>query len=287
MVPPRRHKQRALQKAAAILTAPGAGALLSVALFAVTGAYGIVKGGHYAAYVAREGEPADILAKALGFSIQAVTISGARELKEQEILALAGISPRNSLLFLDAGKTRERLKTLALVKEAAVSKLYPGRLLIEIEERVPFALWQSGGEIKIVAADGVALGVLRDRRFIGLPFVAGEGANEKLGEYMALLEAAGGLRSKITAGVRVAGRRWTLKTSDGIDILLPETGAEAALAMFAELERSYHLLAKDVLLFDLRQPGRLVARLTEEAAAGRAAAAAKAAKAAKAKGRRP
>src|SRR5579885_3239797 len=43
MVPPRRHKQRALQKAAAILTAPGAGAPLSVPLSAVPGPSGSSK----------------------------------------------------------------------------------------------------------------------------------------------------------------------------------------------------------------------------------------------------
>lgn len=277
--PPRRQKQSLLQKFLDLLARPGASAFFSVALLTAVGAYGAVKGGHYAAFVEKEGEPADILAKALGFSIKAVTISGARELKEQDILAVAGISPRNSLLFLDAAKIRERLKALALVKEAAVSKLFPDRLLIEVEERQPFALWQSGGEVKIVAADGVPLGKLRDTRFVDLPFVVGQGANEKLGQYMALLETAGDLRGKIIAGVRVAGRRWTLKTANGIDILLPEMDPEAALARLTELHRAYHLLDKDVLSLDLRQPGRLVARLTQEAGAERAAAVAKKTKA--------
>jgi len=67
---------------------------------------------------------ADLVAKALGFSIKSVTISGERELKEQDLLTLAGIGPRNSLLFLDVAKIRERLQQLPLVKEAAVTKLY-------------------------------------------------------------------------------------------------------------------------------------------------------------------
>src|SRR6202011_6247539 len=118
--------------------------------------------------------------KALGFSIKAVTIAGERELKEQDILAVAGIGPRNSLLFLELAKIRERLKQLPLVKEAAVTKLYPDRLLIEIEERQPFALWQSDGQVQIVAADGVAVAPMRDQRFTRLPLVVGARANEKL-----------------------------------------------------------------------------------------------------------
>src|SRR5262245_23186057 len=227
------------------LPRPGAGAAFSFALLSAVGVYGAIKGGHYAAFVARHGEPGDLLAKSLGFSIEAVTISGAHELKEQDILAISGIGPRNSLLFLDAVKIRSNLKLLPRVKEASVTKLYPNRLLIEIEERAPFALWQNDGELRIVAQDGVALGLVQDRRFVHLPFVAGDGANEKIGEYMALLEVAGDLRERIFAGVRVASRRWTLKLTNGIDVLLPETDAGAAVARLVEIQRIHHILDKD------------------------------------------
>jgi len=271
VAPVRRPRQGLRHKILARLAGPGTGACFSLALLAAAGAYGAVKGGHYAAFVAAEGEPADILAKALGFSIKAVTIAGERELKEQDILAVSGIGPRNSLLFLDVGKIRERLKQLPLVKEAAVTKLYPDRLLIEIEERQPFALWQCDGQVRIVAADGVPVAAMRDQRFIHLPLVVGAGANEKLDQYLALLETAGDLRERIVAGVLVAGRRWTLKTANGIDVLLPEMEPAAALARLVDLQRTSHVLDKDILSLDFRQPGRVVARLGQEAAAERAA----------------
>ena len=269
--PPGRLPRRGLRhKILDRLAGPGMGACFSLALLMAVGGYGAVKGGHYAAYVATHGQPADIAAKALGFSIKAVTIAGERELKEQDLLAIAGISPRNSLLFLDAAKIRERLQRLPLVKEAAVTKLYPDRLLIEIEERQPFALWQCDGNVQIVADDGVPIAAMRDQRFIHLPLVVGAGANEKLSQYIALLETAGDLRERIVAGVLVAQRRWTLKTANGIEILLPETEPEAALAMLVSLQRTSQILDKDLISLDLRQPGRLVARLTEEAVAERA-----------------
>lgn len=271
MPPARQPRPGVRHKILALLAGPGTGACFSLALLAAVGAYGAVQGGHYAAIVARQGEPSDILAKALGFSIKAVTIAGERELKEQDILGVAGIGPRNSLLFLDVAKIRERLKQLPLVKEAAVTKLYPDRLLIEIDERQPFALWQCDGQVQIVAADGVPLAAMRDQRFIRLPLVVGVGANEKLGQYLALLETAGDLRERIVAGVLVAGRRWTLKTANGIDVLLPEMAPEAALATLVDLQRTSHVLDKDILSLDLRQSGLFVARLGEEAAADRAA----------------
>ncbi len=270
-MPPARQKRLGLRhKILNRLAGPGTGACLSLSLLAAVGGYGAVKGGHYAAFVAAQGQPADLVAKALGFSIKSVTISGERELKEQDLLTLAGIGPRNSLLFLDVAKIRERLQQLPLVKEAAVTKLYPDRLLIEIEERQPFALWQCDGKVLIVAADGVPVAGMRDQRFIHLPLVVGAGANEKLSQYMALLNTAGDLRERIVAGVLVAKRRWTLKTANGIELLLPETEPEAALARLVELQQTSHILDKDLISLDLRQPSRLVARLTEEAAAERA-----------------
>ena len=270
-MPPARQKRLGLRhKILNRLAGPGTGACLSLSLLAAVGGYGAVKGGHYAAFVAAQGQPADLVAKALGFSIKSVTISGERELKEQDLLTLAGIGPRNSLLFLDVAKIRERLQQLPLVKEAAVTKLYPDRLLIEIEERQPFALWQCDGKVLIVAADGVPVAAMRDQRFIHLPLVVGAGANEKLSQYMALLDTAGDLRERIVAGVLVAKRRWTLKTANGIELLLPETEPEAALARLVELQQTSHILDKDLISLDLRQPSRLVARLTEEAAAERA-----------------
>lgn len=257
-------------KILARLAGPGTGIVFASALLLSTGLYGAVKGGHYEAFKAAQGAPADILAKAFGFGIEAVTIAGESELAESDILAAAGIGPRNSLLFLDVAKVRERLQALPLVKDVSVTKLYPDRLLIEVEERQPSALWQKGGHVDIIAADGMPLDAMRDQRFIHLPLVVGAGANERLGEYLGLLGVAGDLRDRVRAGILVAQRRWTLKTTDGIDILLPERDPEAALAGLVRLQRESRILDKDLLSLDLRQPGRVVARLTEDGAAARA-----------------
>jgi len=243
---------------------------LTVGLLGGVGFYGAVKGGEYSAFVAANGSLIDIAAKMVGFGIKAVTIVGEHELDEHEILEGAGISPRNSLVFLDVAEIRERLKQIPLVKEASVSKLYPDRLVIEIEERHPSALWQKNGEVQIVAADGMPLDRLRDNRFIGLPFVVGEAANDHLSEYMAIRDQLGDLKDRISAGIYVSQRRWSLKASNGVEIDLPETGVEAAVATLVQLQRDSRILDKDVLSLDLRQPGRVVARLTADAANARA-----------------
>jgi cell division protein FtsQ len=267
---PRRSRNSHYNRALGLLSGSGATFFFVAGLFLSTGVYGAVKGGQYDALVAAKGEPADIVARALGFNIKAVTIAGESGLSEAQILAAAGVGPRNSLPFLNVAAVRERLQKIPLVKEVAVTKFYPNRLLIEVEERQPSALWQTDGVVHVVAADGTALDAMRDRRFANLPLVVGDGANIRLSEYLTLLDAAGDLRQKIRAGIFVSGRRWNLKMDDGVDVLLPEGNPTAAIVSLVRLQREAHILDKAVLSIDLRQPGRMVAHLTDEAEAERA-----------------
>jgi cell division protein FtsQ len=245
--------------------------LAVLALFGLVGAAGFVENGGYAALVASEGELYDIAARAAGFPISAVTITGQSRLSERELLDAARVGPRNSLPFLDATAVRERLTQVPLVKSARVMKLYPDRLVIAIEERQPSALWQRDGRIAVISEDGVPIDELRDQRYLGLPFVVGEGAQKRLLEFHMLTAKAGDLAHRIKAGVLVAGRRWNFEMTNGVTVKLPELDPFSALETLARLQREARILDKDVMCIDLRIPDRVAVRLTEEAASAREA----------------
>jgi cell division protein FtsQ len=132
------------------------------------------------------------------------------------------------------------------------------------------SIWQKDGKLLVVATDGTPIQELTDQRFTELPFVVGKGANERVAEFLKIIDNAGDLRSRIRAGILVGERRWTLKMTNGLDVKLPESDPEAAIVQFARLARDSRLLDKDLVSIDLRVPGRIYARLTEEAAAARA-----------------
>lgn len=240
-----------------------------VLFLAASSLYGAVRGGQYQAFVATYGTPGDLAARALGFGISAITITGESELHTSEILATARISPRNSLLFLDVAAVRDRLKRLALVQNVSVRKLYPHRLLIAITERKPFALWQKDGVVALISSDGTVLAQVHhlDAREAALPFVVGDGANRRIGEFVRLVAAAGDIGPRIRAGMLISRRRWDLKMKSGLEVKLPESDPIAAVEEFARLARDDDLLDKDLISVDLRIPGRLVARISDEAAA--------------------
>ncbi len=249
-----------------LVSRPGFGVALVLALLGGAGAYGFVRGGHYDVWTAELGRPADLIGRALGFGVSVIAFSGQQELLNAELLEASGVTTRDSLLFVDAQAVRLRVKAMPLVREATVRKLYPDQLLITVTERKPYALWQFDGEVSVISADGTAIDKMRDQRFSRLPFVVGDGANERVPEYLSLAGAAGELKSRIVAGTLVGQRRWNLKLNNGVDIRLPENGAEAAIARLAALARDHKLPDKDVIAIDMRAAGRVIVRLSEEAA---------------------
>jgi len=120
----------------------------------------------------------------------------------------------------------------------------------------------------VIAADGTVLGPL-DPRFAALPFVVGHGAAARAKEFLALLEHYPGVRDQLRAAILVAERRWTLRLKNGIDIRLPETGTEAALATLVQLDRDKQLLTRDIVAVDLRLPDRVSVQLSDAAATSR------------------
>jgi len=231
---------------------------------------GLLAGGQFERFTRMHGTPADILARAAGFGIREVAVVGNTELRPAEVVAATGITGANSLPFLDIQAVQEKLKQVPLIATAGVRKLFPDKLVITIAERVPFGLWQKEGTVHLVSADGTVIDDLHDERFIRLPFVVGEGANQRIVEYADILASAPTLKDRIRAGTLISERRWTLKLRNGVEIKLPEVAPGEALKGLARLDQDFNVLDKAILSVDLRVPGRVAFRLTEDAAKARA-----------------
>ncbi|MBV1706429.1 MAG: cell division protein FtsQ/DivIB [Hyphomicrobiales bacterium] len=248
---------------------PGIGTALALLFLVSTASVSLVQSGQYAKFAAESGGIGDILARSLGLGVKAIVITTDNGMTPGQILPATGITQLSSTLFLNADAIRTRLLALPRIKQAAVRVLYPDRVVIDIQERRPFAIWQDNGKLSVISADGTPIETASSRRWAGLPFVVGPQANMQIGDFAKLIAVAPTLKSRIRAGVLVSGRRWDLKMSNGIDVRLPEHHAEAALKTLAMLEATSHVLEKDILSLDFRAPGRMVARLSADAYAAR------------------
>ncbi len=230
---------------------------------------GAVKGNHVENIVSTLSDARNAAANAFGFRITNVAITGRKQLTQDEILAVGGVTGRSSLLFLDAATVRDKLKASPWIADATVLKLYPGQLQIEITERKAFALWQQDGALSVIADDGTVLEPWVSRNFVSLPLVVGKGAESRAKDFLALLAQYPQVRSAVKALVFVGERRWNLRLADGLDVRLPETGVEKSLALLSKLDREDRLFSRDITAIDLRLPDRVVVRLSEDAAKAR------------------
>lgn len=216
--------------------------------------YGLVIGGQL-------GRLGDSMLVFLGLGIEDIQIAGYSE--TSELAVLEKLEASGSLVWYDLGEAQKRVEGLPWVARAVVRKFYPSTLTVEIEERTPFALWQQGGDVRIIDDTGTEIVPLEDPRFAKLPFMVGEGANEKAAQFFIEILAEPTIVEQLRAAVFVAGRRWDLHLDNGVTVKLPENNVRGALAQLVKLDAERQLLARDVVVVDLRLPDRVTVRLPE------------------------
>lgn len=231
---------------------------LTVAVVLTGGAAGLVQGG----------QADEMLAGATawaGFRIADVQIEGVKEISRIDVLTNIDLGAERSLFSFDVHKARDELKRLAWASDVSVSKAYPDKVIVKVVERTPFAIWQNGQALYLVERDGHEI-VPYDDRFAGLPLIVGKGANSEAAALIASVERHAELAGQVKAYVWVADRRWNLTLNNGINVLLPETGAEQQLAALASMQREEGVFDRAIEVIDLRFNDRVVIRLTPEAA---------------------
>lgn len=241
---------------------PWQGTFAALGFLAAWGGYGLWLSGGWRTTV-------DALTAAAGFSVASIEIRGLAEADSTEISDRIDVTGASSLLMLDAEKARARIAEIPWISDVTVKKLYPNRIVVALTERVPFALWQDEGRIRVVDRTGAVMSDTIQPRHVGLPLVVGAGADKRLEEAVALMNAAPAIRPRIRAAVLVAERRWNLITVDGVEIMLPEDEPRAALARVADLQAAKKLLDRDLVVVDTRVPDRLFVRLSDAAATAR------------------
>ena len=131
--------------------------------------YGMVLGGHF-------NDAASTTTASLGFEVDAVTITGHRFMREQDILDVLGLQTGVSLVTFNVAAAHQTLLREPWVESASVRKIYPGKLQINLEERRPFAVWQRGQNKSIIDREGLVLDDYNAEIYQGLPFLVGHGA---------------------------------------------------------------------------------------------------------------
>lgn len=205
----------------------------------------------------------------LGLRIARVDIEGRVKTPEPLLDAAIGAIPGTPILAYSVRAARARIESINWVLNATVERRLPDTIVVRLEERRPFAVWQHNGTFKLIDRKGNVVTDSNVADFASqLPLVVGAGANAPTGTdkpcvAALLLDALATqpvIQSRVVAAVRVGERRWNLRLKNGIDVMLPEGAAQQALAELAKLEAQHKLLDRPLLMIDMRLPDRFVFR---------------------------
>jgi len=229
------------------------------------GGYALTRPGLLAGLGRAGADGALSLTGALGLSVRQILVEGRARVPAQTVMTSIAISRGTPILGVDVAEARARLEQLSWIESAVVERRLPDTIFVRLVERQPLALWQHGGRFSVIDAKGVA--ITDDvGPFASLPIVVGDDAPPHAEALLLLLATEPDLQKRVTAAVRVGGRRWNLKLDNGIDVSLPEEDAASAWSRLAALDRQNKLLSRDVVAIDLRLPDRLIVRVGADSA---------------------
>lgn len=223
-----------------------------------------------AAARAADGAAADI-----GFALDDIAVRAMPDAPElsptrvEEVRALLADTDRHSLLAADPADVRARVESLDWVASARVRRLWPERILVEVERRQEVALWREDGETSVIDINGERLLSARAADNADLPLVVGRGAGPAAHDVLAALDGLPDVRERMRALVRVNDRRWNMELKSGAVVALPEFDPAAALTQLSRLQEQYALLDRPLSRIDMRVPGRLAVRVEPALAGGR------------------
>lgn len=200
----------------------------------------------------------------MGLRIEEVLVEGRNRTEGALILSQLGLVRGLPILSVDPQEAKQTLEALPWVRQASVERQLPDTIYIRLQERAPLALWQQNGAVRVIDHLGQVIPDIEPRRFAHLPLVVGPDAAAHAAGLIAVVNSEPELKERVTAAVRVAGRRWNIEIEGRIDVRLPADDAEAAWAQLAKIERQQGLLSRDVVVIDLRLPDRLVVRTDRE-----------------------
>jgi cell division protein FtsQ len=207
----------------------------------------------------------EALAVAAGFGVKQISVEGQQRLSDAELAAALGAGPGTMVFAFDTDAAKARLEAQPWIKQARVTRLLPSTLQVVIEERVPFAVWQSKGKTYVVDREGAVLAPVVREAYADLPLVVGEGAGKSAADLCAELAFFEGVEKEVIAAVRVGDRRWTLKLASGVDVMLPDDNIADALKTLVGLDEERGLLHRQIAAVDLRLADRVSVKLRENA----------------------
>jgi cell division protein FtsQ len=183
----------------------------------------------------------------------------------EDIREITAIDYPISSFELDLDEMRARIEGLDAVAEAGLV-VRSGVLDVVVVERVGKVIWRSRDALELLDEGGKRVSALPSRvEYPDLPLIVGDAADLAVPEAMELFRISAPIADRVRGLLRVGERRWDLILDRNQRIMLPETGAVAALERVLAMNDVNGMLALDLVAIDLRDGRRPTLRLSGDA----------------------
>ncbi len=205
---------------------------------------------------------------AAGFVVEQVDVMGEGRLNERDIRLASQIQTGSYFFGVDLDAARDRTESLPWVDRAVVRRLWPNRIVVQVVETTPYALWQNEGQLHLLSDSG-SLIIPVDASISVPPTLKtyiGANAPAEARHIEATLAVYSELWSRVESLVQFPSGRWDLHMRNEAVVRLPVEGVEAAVQRLAKLDRETFILSRNVGLIDLRLSDRigLTAKMAQE-----------------------
>jgi cell division protein FtsQ len=196
---------------------------------------------------------------AAGFVVEKIDVMGEGRLNERDIRIAAQIQTGSYFFGVDLDAARDRTESLPWVDRAVVRRLWPNRIVVQIVETTPYALWQDEGKLHLLAESGALIVPVETASSVptGLRTYVGAQAPAAAQGIESMLAPYDEVWSRVESLVQFPSGRWDLYLRNNIVVKLPPEEAERAVGQLAALDRETFILSRDVGVIDMRLPDRI------------------------------
>ncbi len=107
------------------------------------------------------------------FLVSEVEVQGASRIPKKELISQSGIKPGDNIFSLDFSAIRDRILENPWIREVSIERRLPDKIVIHVDERMPFALARINDRIYIVDRSGEPFKPLEPKENFSAPVITG------------------------------------------------------------------------------------------------------------------
>jgi len=195
-----------------------------------------------------------------GFKLENIYVTGRNHTKISTIKSAINLKRNQPLLFFNSENAKSLILQDAWVQDVNIKRVFPNTIKVNINERVPMALWQKDKEIVLIDKSGIVITNQNLEQFKDLIILIGDDSPLNAPTLFENFKAVPDIFYKIETAIFISKRRWDIVLKNGTVIKLPEENMALALSSLEKLNNENKILVKSFDFIDIRNLKRIIVK---------------------------